>query len=148
MTVVLRSSSLFLKLIAILSQTKVARVEGALRRGVVGRLRIGMTFRELKSTVQPAVLDGESEKTVTIYYGSNSGEQPTLKADITNGVVSQLRIFSQRFRTDIGIGVGATLTELSRFYRIAWSKPGLAYVDSLRMVFEIREGKIASILVS
>ena len=148
MKVVLRSSSLFLTLIAIVSQTKVARVEAALRRGVVGRLRIGMSIQELQAKVQPAVVEDAAHKIVTVYYGSNSGEQPTLRADITNGVVSQFQIFSQRFRTDIGIGVGATLTELARFYHIAWREPGFAYVDSLRMRFEIREGKVASILVS
>ncbi len=148
MKVVLRSSSLFLTSVAIVSQTKIARGEAALRRGVVGRLRIGMTVRELETTVQPAVLDDSAERSVMVYYGSNSGEQATLKGDITDGVVSQFQIFSHRFRADIGIGVGATLAELSRFYQIAWKEPGFAYVDSLKMRFEIREGKVASILVT
>ncbi len=67
MKVVLRSSSLFLTLIAIVSQTTIARIEAALRRGVVGRLRIGMTVRELETAVQPAVLDDSAERSVMVY---------------------------------------------------------------------------------
>lgn len=35
---------------------QVAREEAALRRGVVGRLRIGMSLQELEAEVQPAVV--------------------------------------------------------------------------------------------
>src|SRR5947209_14742761 len=93
MQVVLRSSSLFLTLVGIVSNARVAKVEATLRRGVVGRLRVGMSVEELEAEAQPAVLDDSSANSVKIYFGSNSGEQPTLSADIADGVVSQFRIF-------------------------------------------------------
>lgn len=148
MKVVLRSSSLFLTLIGIVSNAKVAKVEAALRRGAVGRMRIGMSLEQLEATIQPAVVDGSLDRKVNIYLGANHGNSPIVTANIENGFVAQFKVFSQRFRTDIGIGVGTSLRELSRCYAIAWLEPGWAYVDSLRMRFEIREGKVASILVS
>lgn len=85
---------------------------------------------------------------MTVYCGSNSGEQPTLKAAITNGIVSQVQIFSRRFRTDIWNWRRRDIERALAFLSHRLEEPGFAYVDSLRMRFEIREGRIASILVS
>ena len=148
MKVIVRSSSLLLTVVAILSDAKMSRVEAALRRGIVGRWRIGMSLKELLQDAQPAIVEQPDEKTVKFYFDRRTGEPPALSADLTNGSVSQFRVFSANFRTDIGIGVGATLEDLANFYEISWREPDFAYVEALRMRFEIRDGKVASILVS
>jgi hypothetical protein len=148
MKVIVRSSSLLLTFVAIMSNAKLGRVEAALRRGIVGRLRIGMSLKQLLQDAQPATVDHSDEKTVKLYFNPDTGDPPALSADITNGSVSQFQVLSGNFRTDIGIGVGASVEDLSNFYEIAWREPDFAYVDSLKMRFEIRDGKVASILVS
>jgi hypothetical protein len=148
MKIIVRSSSLLLTFVAILSNAKMCRVEAALRRGIVGRLRIGMSLKELLQDAQPATVDQPDEKTVKLYFDPDTGHPPALSADLTNGSVSQFQVLSENFRTDIGIGVGATLEDLANFYEISWREPDYAYVDALKMRFEIRDGKVASILVS
>lgn len=118
-------------------------MDAALRRGAVGRMRIGMTIAELEASAKPSSLNGPAEEKLSICVGGT----PIATADITNGSVSRFCILSRAFRTDIGIGVGATLRDLARFYRLSWVGPGWAYVDSLKMRFEIRDGRVASILV-
>ena len=148
MKIIVRSSSLLLTFVAILSNARMSRVEAALRRGIVGRWRIGMSLKELLQDAQPAIVEQSDEKTVKFYLDRKTGQPPALSADLTNGSVSQFQVLSGNFRTDIGIGVGATLEDLANFYEISWREPDFAYVESLRMRFEIREGRIASILVS
>ncbi len=125
-----------------------ARAEAALRRGSVGRMRIGISVEELRANAKPTIVGRLTDEKLTVYVSPNSSSNPILTANITDGTVSRFRILSQRFSTDIGIGVSATLRDLSRFYRIAWVAPGCAYVDSLKIRFEIRDGKIALMLAT
>lgn len=148
MKVIVRSSSLLLTFVAILSNARVGRWEAALRRGTVGRFRVGMSLKELLQYAQPATVDHSDETTVRLYFDSNTAHAPALSVDITDGAVSQFHVRSDKFRTDIGIGVGATVEDLANFYEISWREPDFAYVESLDMRFEIRDGKVASILVS
>ena len=148
MKIIVRSSSLLLTFVAIVSNAKLGRVEAALRRGIVGRLHIGMSLKELLQDAQPATVDHSDEKTVKLYLDPKKENPPALSADLTNGSVSQFQVLSDQFRTDIGIGVGASLQHLAKFYEISWREPDFAYVESLKMRFEIRDGKVASILVS
>src|SRR5437588_9311107 len=141
MKLVVRSSSLLLAFVAILSNAKKCRVEAALRRGIVGRLRIGMSLKELLEEAQPALINQTDEKSVKLFFDPDTAQPPAISADLTNGSVSQFQVLSGKFRTDIGIGVGATLEDLANFYELSWREPDCAYVESLKMRFEIRDGK-------
>src|SRR5713226_8572465 len=104
MKIIVRSSSLLLTFVAILSNARMSRVEAALRRGIVGRWRIGMSLKELLQDAQPATVEQSDEKTVKFYLDRETGHPPALSADLTNGSVSQFQVLSGNFRTDIGIG--------------------------------------------
>ena len=148
MKIVVRSSSLLLAFVAILSNARAGRGRAALQRGVVGRLRIGMSLKELLHYAQPARMDHSDGNTVTLLVDKESTNAPALSAYISDGSISQFQVFSDKFRTDIGIGVGSSLEELRSCYDISRAGTDFAYVESLKMRFEIREGKIGSILVS
>jgi hypothetical protein len=138
MKVVLRSSSLPLTLLGILMNVGVARVDTGLRRGIVGRLRIGMSVEEVQAELgaDPAV------------NSLVAGPEPGIAAEFLNGSLVRCQVVSRRYRTPEGIGVGSSGPDLERAYSLIWEEPGVAYIKSLRMRFIIQEGKIAKILVS
>src|ERR1700682_3481630 len=98
MKVVVRSSSLLLTFVAIMSNAKLGRVEAALRRGIVGRLRIGMSLKELLQDAPSATVDHSDGKTVKLYLNPETRDLPAVSADITNGSVSQFQVLSDTFR--------------------------------------------------
>ena len=147
MKLILHSSSLLLTIIGIIGNLKLARAGGVLRRGAVGRLRIGMRLGEVLAEI-PGDWTARLENHTVRIYSSKESNQLRLIGDVTNGAISQFQVFSEQFRTDVGIGIGSTLTELGRFYQTSSREPGYAYVEPLHMRFEIRDDKIITVLVS
>jgi hypothetical protein len=137
MKVVLRSSSLPLTLLGILMNVGVARVDTGLRRGIVGRLRIGMSIEEVQAELG-ADPGGDSP----------AATDPPVAPEFFNGALVRCQVLSRRYRTPEGIGVGSLSTDMARCYPVVWEEPGVAFVKSLRMRFLIQDGKIAKILVS
>jgi hypothetical protein len=133
MKVVLRSSSLPLTILGILTNVGVVRVDTVLRRGLVGRLRIGMSAEEAKAElgIDPG---GSSDPDVTM--------------DFLNGSLVRCQVLSRRYRTVEGIGVGSSSAEVELLYPLTWEEPGVAFVESLHMRLVIQQGKIVKILVS
>jgi hypothetical protein len=138
MKVVLRSSSLPLTLLGILMNVGVARVDTGLRRGIVGRLRIGMTVDEVQAEL------GVEPNGGSLAMGPEAG----VAAEFLNGSLVRCQVMSRRYRTPEGIGVGSDSAELHRVYTVIWEEPGVAFVKSLRMRFLIQDGKVGKILVS
>jgi hypothetical protein len=138
MKVVLRSSSLPLTLLGILMHVGVARVDTGLRRGIVGRLRIGMSIEEVQAELGADPGGGSPE----------TAADPPVAPEFLNGALVRCQVLSRRYRTPEGIGVGSLSTDMARCYPVVWEEPGVAFVKSLRMRFLIQDAKIAKILVS
>jgi hypothetical protein len=139
MKVVLRSSSLPLTLLGILMNVGVARVDTGLRRGIIGRLRIGMSIDAVKAELGVASNGGGSLAL---------GPEPGVAAEFLNGSLIRCQVMSRRYRTPEGIGVGSASADLERAYPLVWEEPGVAFVKSLRMRFLVQDGKVGRILVS
>ncbi len=138
MKVVLRSSSLPLTLLGILTNAGVSRVDAGLRRGTVGRLRIGMSVEDVKAEL------GADSNGGAIAIGA----EPGVTAEFVNGSLVRCQVLSKRYRTPEGIAVGSPSSDLERVYPLLWEEPGVAFVKALRMRFFVQEGKIVKILVS
>jgi hypothetical protein len=74
MKVILRSSSLLFTLLGITANARVSKVETALRRGVAGRARIGMTREELLTEFGEAAAESGDGATIGLHFGSDHSE--------------------------------------------------------------------------
>ena len=140
MKVVLRSSSLPLTLLGIIMNAGVGRVDTGLRRGIVGRLRIGMSVEDVMAELGSEELDSSG--------AIGAGPDPDVAVEFLNGSLVRCRVMSRKYRTPDGIGVSSTLMELEHAYPLVWEEPGVAYAKSLHMRFEVNDGRVTRILVS
>jgi hypothetical protein len=118
----------------------VARVDTGLRRGVVGRLKIGMSVDEARKEL------GVDSNDKSMIIGPAT--EPDVAVEFLNGSLVRCQVMSRRYRTTDGIGVGSSSADLERLYALVWEEPGMAFVKSLQMRFVVQEGKISRILVS
>lgn len=148
MRVVFRSSSLIFTLLGIVFNAPVSRVREVLRRGQAGRVRIGMPVADVLALFgkrgRPAA-DGES---IDVFLLSSLQGRPDLSIATQNGLVSVIRVYSRRYRTEDGIGVADPVAELAKAYPIRWLAESVAEVESLHMRFHIGNKRIASIELS
>src|SRR5579862_9263162 len=120
MKVILRSSSLPLALIGILTNIGVSRVDTGLRRGMAGRLRIGMTVEELEPEL------GLQAPGDSVLLGN--GIEPDVTGQLLNGLLVRCRVNSRKCRTPAGIGGGSSEAQLVAAHEVVWEEPGVAFV--------------------
>jgi hypothetical protein len=147
MKVILRSSSLLFTLLGITANARVSKVETALRRGVAGRARIGMTREELLAEFDETAVESADGANIELHFGSDHGE-PALVAAMDGGVVRRITVYSPRFRTDKIAGVGTRLRRLALAYELKWREAACADVDELKMRFKMRGERVVSITLS
>ncbi len=94
MKVILRSSSLPLTLLGILTNVGVARVDTGLRRGMAGRVRIGMRLEDLESEPGISFTAAPDVPEVGVFLGAARESEPALIAEFSSGVLSRCRVLS------------------------------------------------------
>jgi hypothetical protein len=127
-----------------------------LSRGKAGPVNTGMTIDELLGSVgrnNTKLVDEQSEgmfsPAIEVYLGQAQRTKASLVAEIVPQgaafVVGQITVFDPRFRTVKGIGVGSTLGEIRRNYRVNWigfgEGPLFARVDQIGMSFALDYAK-------
>jgi len=83
-----------------------------------------------------------------VYLWSDLQRRPDLEIDTANGAVTAIRVYSRRYKTDAGIGVGDSIVTLANRYPIRWRSDDAAEVEDLKMRFYVENETITSILVS
>ena len=141
MKVVLRSSSLPLTLLGILMNVGVSRVDTGLRRGVVGRLRIGTSIDDVKCGVG---VDSGGQPAVTI----GSGPEPDVLAEFLNGSLIRCQVMSRKYGPRKGLESDLEECRVGAAYELVWEEPGVAFVKILHMRFVVQDGRVVKILVS
>lgn len=146
MKVVLRSSSLLFSLLGIASNASVHKVRPMLRRGSVDGAHVGMSEGELIAEFGKQIKFEETGR-ANAFLASELQHRPDLSFDIENGVVTSIRVYSRRYKTDTGVGVGDDLRVLARQHQIRWTDDDVAEVDDLKMKFQVQGDRIASIVI-
>jgi hypothetical protein len=97
-----------------------------------GRSRIRETDLQLEGTPSPAL-------EITLPGGTEDNPSLVAEIDENRNVIFRIQVYDSRFRTDKGIGPGATLQELEKRYRVDEIAQGegntVAIVRSLGMSF-------------
>lgn len=94
-------------------------------------------------------LEGMFSPALAIYAEKGSRDKPSLVAEIgwqNNWVVSRLLVYDPKFKTRNGLGVGSTLAELRKTYRvkeIAQAEGDIfAVVEELKMSFSLDKQRL------
>ena len=146
--VVIRSSSLLFSVVGIAANAPVAKVRPILRRGAAGDVRIGMTVEAVEAQFGPKVRSGADPGCAHIFLVSALLQsRPDISLAMKDGVVSTIRVYSRRFKTEAGIGAGDSLDALRQAYPIRWLDDDTAEAGELGMRFEVVNDRIASILI-
>ncbi len=149
MRIVLRSSSLLFSLLGITANAPVHKVVPVLRRGSAGRIRIGAAPEELFAVFGKNLkVDGKTGTVEAFSASPMLQRRPDLSFQLENGVVTSIKVFSRRYKTEAGIGVGDSLVTFANHYAIRWPEDNLAEVEALNMKFRAENGRIAWILLS
>jgi hypothetical protein len=148
MRVVLRSSSLLFSLLGIAMNVPLHKVRPVLRRGSADGVRIGMTLGELASLFGKRMKIDERTSRADVFLAPEFQQRADLSFETENGTVSAIWVYSRRYKTEAGIGVGDEPSALAAHYRIRWTDDNLAEVDDLSMKFEIRDDRIAAVIIS
>ena len=120
-----------------------------LRRGSAGRIRIGVAPDELFAEFGKNLKVDRKAGTVEAFSASPLLQRrPDLSFQLENGVVASIKVFSRRYKTEEGIGVGDSLVTLANHYSILWAEDNLAQVEALNMKFRAEGGQITWILLT
>lgn len=146
--VVIRSSSLLFSVVGIAANAPVARVRPALRRGAAGDVRIGMAVEAVEAHFGPKLRsEGDGGRADIFLASPLLQRRPDVTLDLKDGVVSAIRVYSRRFKTEAGIGAGDSLDALRRAYEIRWLDDDTAEARELGMQFQLENDRIASVLI-
>ena len=149
MRIVLRSSSLLFSVLGITANVPVHKVVPVLRRGSADRIRIGAAASELFGIFGKNLKVDRKSGTIDAFLASPLLQRrPDLSFQLENGVVTSIKVFSRRYKTEAGIGVGDSIVTLANRYQVRWPQDGLAEVETLSMKFRIENDRIAWILLS
>ncbi|MGA2598043.1 MAG: hypothetical protein ABSH09_13755 [Bryobacteraceae bacterium] len=149
MRIVLRSSSLLFSVLGITANVPVHKVVPVLRRGFAGRIRIGAAAGDLFALFGKNLKVDRKSGTIDSFSASPLLQRrPDLSFQLENGLVTSIKVYSRRYKTEFGIGVGDNPAALSNHYRIRWPEDTLAEVETLNMKFRIENDRIVWILLS
>jgi hypothetical protein len=123
-----------------------------LSRGEAGSVKTGMTIDQLYSIVGRGrtrlvdeQLEGLFSPAIEIYLTDRQRDRPSLVAEVVGRgsgfVVGRITVYDPRFKTSKGIGVGSTLGEIRRNYKVNFigfgEGPLVARVEQLGMSFAL-----------
>jgi hypothetical protein len=133
-----------------------------LSKGKAGPVEIGMSIDDLYQSVGKNITklndtysEGFFSPVIEVYTGQGDREKPALVAEVVGAcrasgerpsvmatfVVGRISVKDSRFKTNLGIGVGSTLGEIRRWYRVDWitfgEGPLVARVDQIGMSFAL-----------
>lgn len=101
-----------------------------LKAGQAGVVKIGMSIDALHTHytreqihLVDLALEGIFTPALNIYTSLDLRQAPSLTAEIgwnNDWVISRITVYDPQFRTDCGIGVGATLGAIKRCYTLDW----------------------------
>jgi hypothetical protein len=149
MRIVLRSSSLLFSVLGITANAPVHKVVPVLRRGFAGRIRIGAAADDLFAIFGKNLKVDRKSGIIHSFSASPRLQlRPDLSFQIEHGLVTSIKVFSRRYKTESGIRVGDSLETLSNHYQISWPEDGLAEVETLNMKFRIENDRIVWIRLS
>src|ERR1700730_9948597 len=120
MKVVLRSSSLLFSLLGIAVNAPVSRVQPLLRRGSADGIDIGTSARELLDEFGTKLQLDDKTGRLEAFLASPLQRRPDLSFEIKDGVVTAIKVYSRRYKTQTGIGVSDTLLTLANQHPIHW----------------------------
>lgn len=95
-------------------------------------------------------LEGTFSPALEIYIkGARAENKPSLVAEIgwqNDWIVSRIKVYDERFKTDKGIGIGLTLGDMRKFYTVDWIAFGegglVARVEAIGISFMLDIEKI------
>jgi hypothetical protein len=127
--------------------------EFVLSRGKAGPIETGMTVDQVFASVGrksarlvDQQIEGFSSPALEIYLTKNQRTRPSLVAEIVgHDRIGRINVYDSRFKTEKGIGVGSTLGEIRREYRVDWigfgEGPLCARVEQIGMTFALDYSK-------
>lgn len=147
--IVLRSSSLLFSVLGITANAPVHKVLPVLRRGLAGRIGIGASAADLFTIFGKNLKVDRKSGTVDAFSASPMLQRrPDLSFQLENGIVASIKVFSRRYKTERGVGVGDSLITVANHYQVRWPQDNLAEVETLNMKFRIENDRIVWILLS
>lgn len=120
-----------------------------LSKGKAGAIQIGTSVDELYQKVgkeNTKLVDAYSEgyfsPVIEIRLGQKDDAKPALIAQVmATFVIGSLTVNDPRYKTSLGIGVGSTLGEIRRWYKVDWiafgEGPLFARVEEVGMSFAL-----------
>ncbi len=123
-----------------------------LSKNKVGEIEIGMTIDALHTKYEPRLTklttrypEGMFSPVLEIYLNEESqGIEPSITVMIDkedDWLVGGIYVKDKRFRTGKGIGIGSTLGDIRKAYKVNWigfgEGPLVADIDNLGMSFEL-----------
>jgi hypothetical protein len=147
MKVVLRSSSVLLSLLGMTAKAPLSRARSILRRGSTDSVRIGMSVIDLLAEFGSQVEIDEAAGRANIFLASAKQRRPDLMLEIRDGVVTSIRIYSSRYKTESGVGPGDGIITLGSQYQMHWKDDNTAVVRELNMEFQVEKDRVVSVLI-
>lgn len=148
MKIVLRSSSLLFTLLGITLNAPVSKVRELLRRSSAGQVRLGMPIGEVLEEFGERAKVHPERDVVDVYFASHMQRRPDLSLSLSDGAVKSIRVYSRRYKTEAGIGVGDALFSLANAHQVKWLDDRTVENSDLGMRFDIEDDRITSVLIS
>jgi hypothetical protein len=148
MKVVLRSSSPLFSALGIPRAAPAGKVLPVLRRGAADIVHIGMPALDVLAAFPGRTKFDELNTRADIFPSPSKRHRPDLTLAITDDLVSAIRVYSSRYKTETGVGPGDSLTTLATLHEIHWTDENTAEVHDLNMKFQFAKDRIISVLLS
>ena len=147
MKVVLRGSSVLFSMLGFSPTAPVQQAPVVLRRGSADRVQIGMSALDVLAEYRERAKFDEKSSKADIFPSMNR-RRPEMSLDLREGVVTAIRVYSRRYKTEEGLGPGDSLIRLANQYPIHWTAEDIAEVHDLNMKFQFEKDRIISVVLS